>query len=359
MSTVFLPSYTMEKNACEQFKNIIGFGKNVGIIYGEKAWQASSEKVLSGCKDAKMNIVMQALYGHEATYENVEKIVEQAKAIKLDCLIGVGGGKCLDTVKVAADILGIPVYTVATIASTCAAATKISIMYDQNGSFKDIRSLSFPARHVFIDPDIIINAPKKYLWAGIGDTMAKHVESKFSAKNDELDYASELGIKIGENCFYPLLRDGKQALVDYDLHLISSAFVRTILNILITTACVSVSVDPSYNSACAHALFYGLTLRPHIEKNHLHGEVVAYGTLVQLMLDAQDELLRLAYDFNKSVGLPTRLADLELNINDDLSDILIAAQNNKELEHVPYLVNAEMIYEAMKKLEEYNGGNDR
>ena len=40
-----------------------------------------------------------------------------------------------------------------------------------------------------------------------------------------------------------------------------------------------------YNGGIAHALFYGLTKRKHIEKGHLHGEVVSYGTLVNLMVD--------------------------------------------------------------------------
>lgn len=353
MSTLCLPNFTAEKNACLQFKQIIGKNKVVGIVYGEKAWEASKDKVLAGCQRASLTIAFSMCYGHEATFENIDRIIKNSKEKAISCLIGVGGGKCLDTVKAAADQLDLPVYTVATIASTCAAATSISILYNEDGSFREIMSLRFPARHIFIDPKIIADAPRKYLWAGIGDTMAKHVESVFSAKNDQLDFASELGIKIGENCFYPLLRDGKKALEEYDEGNIQDAFMRTILNILITTACVSLSVNAAYNSAVAHALFYGLTLRKHIEQTHLHGEVVSYGTLVQLMVDKQYDLLKQVYKFNKSIGLPVKLADLELAIDDDLGDILEATERNKELEHVPYTISKEMIYQAMKALETY------
>ena len=31
-----------------------------------------------------------------------------------------------------------------------------------------------PPKHIFIDTQIIADAPDKYLWAGIGDTMSKH-----------------------------------------------------------------------------------------------------------------------------------------------------------------------------------------
>lgn len=47
----------------------------------------------------------------------------------------------------------------------------------------------------------------------------------------------------------------------------------TIQNIIITTGCVSLLVDSEYNSALSHALFYGLTVRQHIEKGHLHGKL--------------------------------------------------------------------------------------
>lgn len=68
------------------------------------------------------------------------------------CWVGIGGGKCLDTVKLAGDQLGKPVVTIATIASTCAAVTKISIMYNADGSFKDIPKLK-AAPGTLSDPD--------------------------------------------------------------------------------------------------------------------------------------------------------------------------------------------------------------
>ena len=128
-----------------------------------------------------------------------------------------------------------------------------------------------------------------------------------------------------------------------------------ILNVAISPGIVSVSVHPYYNGGIAHALFYGLTCRKHIEKHHLHGEVVSYGTLVNLMVDQNMEKLKLAYDFNKEVGLPTCLADLELEKGDPLEDVLRITMENQELTHTPYPVDAKMIHEAILKLEDYRG----
>lgn len=353
MSTVYLPSFTMEPDACLAFGNIFGKHKRIAVFHGEKAWRASHKKVMEGIAKAEGEVVIEACYGQDATQEHIDYMKRLVLEKDIDVLLAVGGGKCIDAVKVVADDTSLPVYSVATIASTCAAVTKISILYEQNGSFKEIRQLNAPPKHCFIDPEIIMEAPIPYLWAGIGDTMAKHIEATFSAKNDDLDYASELGIKISENCYYPMLRDGKKALKDASTKCVSKELNRVILNILVSTGSVSLSVDPAYNSALAHALFYGLTLRKHIEHKHLHGEVVSYGTLVQLMMDGQKELFQRTYAFHKQIQLPTCLQDLELSIDEDLSDILTAAANNKELEHVPYPVTKELIYQAMKDVEAY------
>ena len=117
------------------------------------------------------------------------------------------------------------------------------------------------------------------------------------------------------------------------------------------------SVDPEYNGGIAHALFYGLTSRHHIEKNHLHGEVVSYGSLVNLMLDVMQggsgERLRAAYAFNKTVKLPVCLADLELEESDPLADVLEVTMANQELVHTPYPVTKELVYQAIQNLEKF------
>ena len=45
--------------------------------------------------------------------------------------------------------------------------------------------------------------------------------------------------------------------------------------------------DDHYNCALAHAVCYGLQHFEHVERDDLHGDLVAYGALVQLMLDGQ------------------------------------------------------------------------
>lgn len=357
ISSIYLPQFTVGEDAFDAFEAEIGkYGKKVAVVHGEKAWAASRKYVVEALSKSGLELTVELLYGHDATYENVGKIAANSGVQSADVLMAVGGGKCIDTVKMAADRLKKPVFTVPSIASNCSPVTKISIMYNADGSFKDIPRLTSVPAHCFINPKIVLAAPDRYLWAGIGDALAKHVESAWSAKaGEQLDFASELGIVAGRMCFYPMLKDGAQALADARAGIVSTSLENTILNIIVSPGIVSVTVHPDYNGGVAHALFYGMTSRKHIEHNHLHGEVVSYGTLVNLMLDKDWEKLKQAYALNKSIGLPVCLADLELEKDDALEDVLKVTMENQELTHTPYPVTKEMIYQAIQDLEEYKG----
>ena len=92
---------------------------------------------------------------------------------------------------------------------------------------------------------------------------------------------------------------------------------------------------------------------PHIEREHLHGEVVAYGTLVQLAMDGQEAEIKKLYDFYKKIKLPTSLKDIGLgNDRDALEEVLEETVNGPDMEHLPYSVTKDMVFDAIQKLEE-------
>lgn len=122
----------------------------------------------------------------DATYENVERLKNNKKVNEADMIFAVGGGRSIDTNKVLSDKLNKPLFTFPTIASNCAPITKISVMYNEDHTFKDYY---FPKRsplHCFINTKIISEAPTKFIWAGIGDALSKEFECTFSSKGDVL-----------------------------------------------------------------------------------------------------------------------------------------------------------------------------
>ncbi|MDO4268161.1 MAG: iron-containing alcohol dehydrogenase family protein [Eubacteriales bacterium] len=354
--SIYLPQFTLGEDAFEAFPERIGKGKKAVVICGRRAWDASREYVLPALRQAEIGLTGEVVYGREATMENVERLEKDPAVREAEVILAVGGGKCIDTVKVVGDRLGRPVYTIPSIASNCAPITQISILYNEDGSFREIVKLKNVPAHCFINPKLVLAAPARYFWAGIGDAMAKHVESSWSARAGEaLDYGSALGITAGRMCFYPMLEKAEKAMKDVENGVVSRELEETILNIVISPGIVSVSVHPDYNGGIAHALFYGMTSRKHIEERHLHGEVVSYGTLVNLMVDQDWEKLGQAWRLNKAVKLPTCLADLELEAADPLEDVLKVTMENQEMKHTPYPVTKEMIREAIAALEVYQG----
>lgn len=102
--------------------------------------------------------------------------------------------------------------------------------------------------------------------------------------------------------------------------------------------------------------FYALTSYPHIEERNLHGEVVGYGVLILLLVDNNKEMFKKIYDFNKSIGLPVCLADIEMS-EQDLDKLVPMVCSMKDIEHNPYHISEEMVSEAFNELEEYNKMN--
>ena len=61
---------------------------------------------------------------------------------------------------------------------------------------------------------------------------------------------------------------------------------------IVSTGLVSLLVLDQYNCAVAHSVYYGLVLLDGFEAENLHGDVVAYGVLVQLLVDGEEEKQR-------------------------------------------------------------------
>ena len=353
---VTFPNYTIGKDAFINMVEICSFyGKRVLVVGGKTALEKAQYKIERAIKGSSLEIVDWVWYGGECTYENIDHIAREANKNTLDMVIGVGGGKALDTAKGVAHKLNVPVFTVPTIASTCAATTKLSVVYKTTGDFDSFIFFNKPPVHCFMDSDMIAQAPAKYLWAGMGDTIAKHYECTLASRGDQLGHSSGLGVEISTMCVKPILEYGEKALVDCRKQTNSHEIEQVILNNIVSTGLVSMLVEEKYNGALAHSLFYGLTLLPHIEEKHLHGEVVAYGVLVQLAMDQQkDELMKL-YEFYKRIHLPTCLDDIGVK-NDRvyLEEVLEETVNGPDMEYLPYKVTKDMVFEAIQKLEKIN-----
>ncbi|MEA5084838.1 MAG: iron-containing alcohol dehydrogenase family protein [Lachnospiraceae bacterium] len=350
----FFPNYTVGTNAFERVPEICGtYGKKAIAIGGKRALAAAKPIVEEALKNSEIEIIQYAWYGGEASFENAETIMNLDKFKEAEMIFAFGGGKALDTCKYVACLTQKPIFTFPTIAGTCAAASSEAIMYYPSGVMRETYGTGKPALHIFINTQVIANAPKTYLWTGIGDTMSKHFETSLASRGKELKHGEALGVEMAKMCYKPLIKYGHKALEDCEKHVASFELEQICLCVIVTTGLVSGLINVTLNSSIAHSLFYGMTVLPQIEKNHLHGEVVSYGVLLLLIYDNQMEQLTELYPFYKSIGLPTKLEDIEVKYS-ELDKVMDKCLDVEDIHNTPYIVTKEKLLEAISFLEEYN-----
>ncbi|MCD7867630.1 MAG: iron-containing alcohol dehydrogenase family protein [Clostridiales bacterium] len=330
-------------------------GGKILIISGAKSWVAAGEKIESAIRKAGFSLLGRELFGKDCTYSGVERLRALPAYQEADMVFAVGGGKCLDTCKCLCIEDDKPIFTFPTIASNCAAVTSVSIMYNDDGTFLKPHFFLRPANHAFIATDILAQAPPpRYLWAGIGDTYAKYYEATISSRGEDLPHFTALGVAVSRMCVDPLVQYGPQAYADNKVGKVSDSFEQAVLSIVVTTGIASIFLTrgftPDYNSGLAHAIFYALTAYPVIEEKHLHGEVVAFGVLYALLADGQEEEFLRIWQLNRKLGLPLKLADIDIR-RDQFAETIRRIPEMSDVRHYPYKVTEEMLTNAMERLE--------
>lgn len=344
------PGYTIGEDAYQNISAVCApFGKKAAIIGGKHALAAAEEKIRRAVEGSGIEVTGTYWYGGEASVENIAMLEPQVK--EADMLFAVGGGKAIDTVKVLAHMTHRPFFTFPTIASTCASCTSLGILYHPDGSLREYSFSKIPPNHIFIDPQIIADAPVKYLWAGMGDTMAKHFECTTSSRGDVPSHSDAMGIALSSMCAEPILRWGQKAMEDCKAHQVTYELTEIILSIIVSTGLVSNFVQVDYTTGLAHAIYNGFTILPSTEEHHhLHGEVVSYGILAMLTIDKKYEERDKVLAFNRSIGLPTRLSDIHAK-PEDLPAVAEKALQGIDVRKWPYAVTVEMIVGGIQELE--------
>ena len=89
-----------------------------------------------------------------------------------------------------------------------------------------------------------------------------------------------------------------------------------------------------------------------MEENCLHGDLVAYGALVQLMLDGQVEKAKELQSFLKTLGTPVTLCEMNVPLDRaSLENTLIEATTGPDMAHIPYSITPDMVFDAMTRVE--------
>ncbi|WP_313640595.1 iron-containing alcohol dehydrogenase [Paenibacillus sp.] len=126
---------------------------------------------------------------------------------------------------------------------------------------------------------------------------------------------------LARACLDTLLTEGESALQDVNQGITSSA-VKHIVEANIYLSSIGFE---SGGLAAAHAIHNGLTLHEGC-RNVLHGEKVAFATIVQLVLEkASDEEIAQIIDFYKRIGLPVTLKELGIT-SSEIDKLMVVAE---------------------------------
>lgn len=246
-----------------------------------------------------------------AEIERVTAFFADPAAKKIDALIGVGGGKCLDTARMAAKRLGVPVIAIPTTASTDAPTAAHSVIYDEHGVFAEVEFTAANPLLVLVDLDIIAAAPLRYIVAGMGDAFSTYYEARCCSENPAARTArgarpTMAALAIARQCRDLLLQYGTAALEEIR----NGHIGRALANIVEANILLSGVGFESGGLAGAHGVAQGLTACRDLHANCLHGELVAIGVMVQLIMEKRMDEAKEAATFFKDVGLPLHLAQL-------------------------------------------------
>lgn len=345
---VFPGKYIQGVGAIGELPALIDLLGGQGLILASPTVHA---RVLPGCGvDWRVRGIPIEMFGGECCESELSRLSAALAKTHGEVLVGMGGGKTIDTAKIAADRAGIPVIVVPTIASTDAPCSACAVLYSKDGVFDSVCYQKTNPAAVLVDVGIVAAAPTRFLVAGMGDALATWFEARSCERtrspNECGGYGTLAGLGIARLCYQTLLAHGAAARRASE----SQAVTPALESIIEANILLSGLGFESAGLAAAHSIHNGFTALAETHAFY-HGEKVAFGVLAGLQLtEAPADETATVFSFCEEIGLPTTLADIGLG-NADRRKLLAAAEKacapDQPIHHEAGLITPEKVLAAM------------
>jgi glycerol-1-phosphate dehydrogenase [NAD(P)+] len=267
------------------------------------------------------------------TFESAMALADQLKSHGYDAVVGIGGGKVIDTVKYAATQQGLPMVAVATSLAHDGLASPVSTLERGNGS--PSYGVHIPLA-IIVDLDLVARSSAYQIQSGVGDALSDlsacaDWELSHDATGEPLD-----GLALS------LARTSALAVLNHPGRIPDTAFLATLAEALILGGVAMAAAGSSRpcSGACheiAHAL---ATLQP---QSASHGIAAGLGALFATFLRAREDaafgpaFAQMSAAFDRH-GLPRRPTEIGLR-DREFAEIVAYAPSTRPgrytiLEHV-------------------------
>jgi len=306
-------------------KNIGDFGKflkslnkpkKVSLICGSNVQKVLKIKVEKSLKIKKIQFVWHTSTDNQI--KSINKIEKDVKKDNSDLIVGIGGGRSVDTAKLISYNLSIPFVSLPTAASHDGMASPfVSVKSDKPHSI-----VASAPMGVFVDIDIIKKAPSKLLASGCGDLIANIIAVKDwqlghkKTKEYYGRYAADLAMMSAKIVMENSSEFRKKGL---DARVIVEGLISAGV-----ASCIAGSSRPC--SGAEHLFSHALDkIAPGIG---LHGEKCGIGSIMMAKLQGQDwkKIIKTL----KDVGAPTTAKEIQLKSEMIVEALMIAQELRPE-----------------------------
>jgi len=307
-----------EKNIGDfgRFVNSLNKSKRISLISGTNVTKIIQKKIEGSLKSNKIKFVWHMSGNNTITAINT--IQKDVKKDQSDLIVGIGGGRSVDTAKMIAYNLDKPFVSVPTAASHDGMASPfVSIVGDKPHSIVASAPLG-----VFVDIDIIRKAPAKLLASGCGDLIANII----AVKDWQLGH-EKTGEYYGRYSANLALMSAKIVMENSSYYAKNGLDIRVIVEALISAGVASCIAGSSRPCSGAEHLF-SHALDKIAPGRGLHGEKCGIGSIMMAKLQGQD--WKKIVKTLKDVGAPVSAKQVGLKSDEIITALMIAQELRPE-----------------------------
>ncbi|GAA5143936.1 glycerol dehydrogenase [Nocardioides marinquilinus] len=289
----------------------------------------------------------------EITAAAADALTASVADVGTGVVVGVGGGKSLDVAKAVSLRLGVPVVTVPTVASNDSPTSKAVAMYDDEHRMVGVDQLAANPHAVVVDTALVAAAPVRFLRAGVGDAVSKAFEAAACAAGTGVTTLGTRPLLVGRAIASAAL-DALRAHAVAGLAACERGEVDDDLEATVEAVVLLSGLGfENGGLSLAHSLTRGL-MRARGARDALHGEHVAWATLVQRAAEGADDAeLADLRGFLADVGLPDSLPGLGMPdpTADEVREIARVTMTAPHLANLARPVTADDVVAAIERVE--------